>query len=919
MQLLRLQCEQPRAPRRLRRLIELDRAPIAATRSSSTAPNPLAKPRLFASAARAARSASRKLRREPQARSSVSRYAGSPVCRCASPRPISASQRSTVSPVRAARARRRTAARASPGREAVERPLARPAGVARRLGLVDRHGRSRQCSASSARRSSGSPPDSSSSASATLLVDPRPAGPAEPVVEGVVDQRVREGEPPDVSRRFASSDASTAASSWSRSSPLLGLDECREQLEVEAAADHRRRVSAWRASVAEPLRPAARRPRARSRAARRPRAAVDVPAAASSSNTTVPDSDEVAQDLADEERVPARLGRDLAASAIPSASARGRRRRHHLPRPPRHRALQREPLARLRAGADRRARRSADGPWSRSESRYVTSSCSGRARAARDVLEQRHRLRVRPLEVVEHDAQRHRPCHRAQQPGTAENSRKRSVSGSEACGAGAVRHPAGEVPAPAGRPRRRDAPRAGEQSRGHAPRAASRPRSTAHTAPPSPRCTRPNTPRTRPRARRAPRRPPAGSCRSPARPTAAPPAAHPTARRLRAPLEQPALGLAPDIRDPRHPPQRLGQRPPPATPACSDRAAPTAPRTPPPAPGTPSTRARPTDSNRAPSTRPREHPHRRRDEDPVRRRLLAQPRRLDRRHPEVVPVLDRRLAGPQADPDVHLLLRAAVAPLEQLLHQHRASDRRRRRRERHDQPVAGVLDLAAAGRPIASRSSSKYSSRSSSARAGPTRRQPRRPDQIGQPDRRQLNRLGQTAPIVGSRRRQSTRPPRAPERALAADPTNCPPDPTPGRSRDPGGFGRWDHELDDGQPRQQATPTEGSRWKRTSVTIIATRLKGSSVIRRAGTSSGARLCRYSRRLERSPTSTTESSRSHSAQTEVLPAPHGKDVDVQIVVDLRRMLKQAGFAPEGAPAVADQSARDHGDGQWGEPT
>jgi hypothetical protein len=55
------------------------------------------------------------------------------------------------------------------------------------------------------------------------------------------------------------------------------------------------------------------------------------------------------------------------------------------------------------------------------------------------------------------------------------------------------------------------------------------------------------------------------------------------------------------------------------------------------------------------------------------------------------------------------------------------------------------------------------------------------------------------------------------------------------------------------------------------------------------------------------------------ETEVLPAPHGKDVDVQIVVDLRRMLKQAGFAPDGPAAVTDQSARDHGDGQWGEPT
>jgi hypothetical protein len=55
------------------------------------------------------------------------------------------------------------------------------------------------------------------------------------------------------------------------------------------------------------------------------------------------------------------------------------------------------------------------------------------------------------------------------------------------------------------------------------------------------------------------------------------------------------------------------------------------------------------------------------------------------------------------------------------------------------------------------------------------------------------------------------------------------------------------------------------------------------------------------------------------ETEVLPPPHGKDVDVQIVVDLRRMLKQAGLSPDGPPAIADQRARDHGDGQWGEPT
>jgi hypothetical protein len=55
------------------------------------------------------------------------------------------------------------------------------------------------------------------------------------------------------------------------------------------------------------------------------------------------------------------------------------------------------------------------------------------------------------------------------------------------------------------------------------------------------------------------------------------------------------------------------------------------------------------------------------------------------------------------------------------------------------------------------------------------------------------------------------------------------------------------------------------------------------------------------------------------ETEVLPEPHDKDADIQVVVDVRRMLKQAGFAPDHSPAVADETTRDHGDGQWGEPT
>jgi len=54
------------------------------------------------------------------------------------------------------------------------------------------------------------------------------------------------------------------------------------------------------------------------------------------------------------------------------------------------------------------------------------------------------------------------------------------------------------------------------------------------------------------------------------------------------------------------------------------------------------------------------------------------------------------------------------------------------------------------------------------------------------------------------------------------------------------------------------------------------------------------------------------------ETEVLRPPHGKDIDEQTLVDLRRMLRQAGFGPEPAPPATDQRSRDHGDGRWGEP-
>jgi hypothetical protein len=55
------------------------------------------------------------------------------------------------------------------------------------------------------------------------------------------------------------------------------------------------------------------------------------------------------------------------------------------------------------------------------------------------------------------------------------------------------------------------------------------------------------------------------------------------------------------------------------------------------------------------------------------------------------------------------------------------------------------------------------------------------------------------------------------------------------------------------------------------------------------------------------------------ETEVLRPPRGKDIDVQMVVDLRRMLQQAGFAPGSGAGMSDRRSRDHGDGRWGEPT
>lgn len=52
------------------------------------------------------------------------------------------------------------------------------------------------------------------------------------------------------------------------------------------------------------------------------------------------------------------------------------------------------------------------------------------------------------------------------------------------------------------------------------------------------------------------------------------------------------------------------------------------------------------------------------------------------------------------------------------------------------------------------------------------------------------------------------------------------------------------------------------------------------------------------------------------ETEVLHKPRDKDVDEQMIVDLRRLLTQAGYA--GTDGVEDSRDRNFGDSRWGKP-
>jgi hypothetical protein len=52
------------------------------------------------------------------------------------------------------------------------------------------------------------------------------------------------------------------------------------------------------------------------------------------------------------------------------------------------------------------------------------------------------------------------------------------------------------------------------------------------------------------------------------------------------------------------------------------------------------------------------------------------------------------------------------------------------------------------------------------------------------------------------------------------------------------------------------------------------------------------------------------------ESETFRLPHGKDLDRQTVVDLRRMLTEAGYGP--GEGTGDERDRDYGDSRWGKP-
>ncbi len=591
------------------------------------------------------------------------------------------------------------------------------------------------------------------------VVDARAPGRAEPLVQRLVDQRVHETEAAELLARLVQQRCCHRGLQPVQQLTLGGVGQLREELELERAADHGRKrqhllrlgpeaLDAADDHVAHALRQA------------EGRRAIDAPPLGRRVVQEPLGLHQAAKHFPDEERIPVGLARDL-----PREQQRVRiqvvpgRRRHHLGHLGRSEALQRDPLDALDSPQIRQ-----DGVQRMLLPQIRVAEGDDHLERTRlggphHVLEQRDRLTVRPVQIVEHEAHGHRRRQLHERP---RDGREEQEALGLGIGALRLRHLRQSPRQLAGQSRELaavtfDVPLEHlrrcvfDQLRAHRDPRLVRHRQLFRAC--TPQDGKPLAVRTMARERRqAALADPglAGDQHHLPRPRAGSTARALHDRTLRVATHEPR---------PRHRSQQRRHRP---------------------AADTGDLVSEPRPRNGEYLDRlgvslqlelagglepdavepPGQQPHGGRYQDSIRRRLVAQPRRLDRRTSEVLPVLHRGLARAQTDPHLQLRLGPPIAALDQLLHGHRTPHRRRRRAESDHHPVAGAPELAPARRAdrLAQDVEVLVPQLVRANRADGIR-QPRRTDEVGHQNRRQLDRLrhrhdsrGRLAAVVSARR-----------------------------------------------------------------------------------------------------------------------------------------------------------------------
>ncbi len=238
------------------------------------------------------------------------------------------------------------------------------------------------------------------------VVQARPASRTESLVQRLVDQCVDEPEAADSPGRLVQQRRGDRSLQPIEQLALRRPRQPHEQRELERAADHGRKRQDLTRLVPEPVDTAADDVADALRQAQR-LGTVDAPPLGRRVVEQSPGFDEAAKDFADEERVAVGLARDFTRQHQPARIqlvAGGRR--HYLGHLGRAEAFERDPLDALDAPqiGQHRAQRVILAQIRVAESDDHLEGA--RVAGSDDVLEQRHRLRVRPVEVVEHETDR---------------------------------------------------------------------------------------------------------------------------------------------------------------------------------------------------------------------------------------------------------------------------------------------------------------------------------------------------------------------------------------------------------------------------------------------------------------------------------------------------------------------------------